>query len=303
MSPPPFSLTSYFNFPSRLYTSTSTSLPSLLTSSLAQLSSFQSLLLSSSSPSHSLLLTSRVRELDHVKLPASMVLEYALQEEQTLATWAGGVVVTPLTYLMSGSVRSSCAHTAVQLHLQWLSVKFLTIERLMRLRYQHILHVTPHCPTPPLSLPAERHPRDALMLLSTSPIARCLTVKCIRFVRRIDGLDAEVTRLRRQGRFLPPTSHSIVELLERKVDLQRRLRDALSDNDRYGLAVGWLLHDYHLTFALYRLEELMLQQMEIPAIAHSQCHLSLPEPSPPSASVADASLLCGRRRAELAVVG
>ena len=65
----------------------------------------------------------------------------------------------------------------------------------------------------------------------------------------------------------PSASSDAVRLLEEKVELQGRLRAALADVDRYGLALHWLLHDYSLTFALFKLDELILQQRELHAVA------------------------------------
>ena len=60
-----------------------------------------------------------------------------------------------------------------------------------------------------------------------------------------------------------PLSSDIVQLMQQLVSTQQRLRDALASNDRYRVAIDWLQHDFHLTFAAFRVQELMLQQQEL----------------------------------------
>jgi hypothetical protein len=75
---------------------------------------------------------------------------------------------------------------------------------------------------------------------------------------------------------LQPTS-GLLERLAEKVDRQRRLRAALAENDRYSLAIHWLLHDYYLTFATFKVSVTALRCAACPGAptAHRRCPASL----------------------------
>ena len=71
-------------------------------------------------------------------------------------------------------------------------------------------------------------------------------------MRSISALSSAIQTMRASEPFpLQPTSRLLQSLAE-KVSRQRRLRAALAENDRYSLAVHWLLHDYQLTFAAFK---------------------------------------------------
>lgn len=63
-----------------------------------------------------------------------------------------------------------------------------------------------------------------------------------------------------RGQSLPA---DVIQLLQLQVSTQQRLKDTLADNDRCRVAIDWLQHDYHLTFAAFRVQELILQQQEL----------------------------------------
>ena len=140
-NPAPFSNESHFAIPRRVYTASSSSLIALVTSCLDELSSFESLLSRSPSPPNHLLLTSRARVMDGVRLPSSLALHYEVGDDVAYRV-GQGVTVSPIAYVMSGGVSCDCAHEAVALHEQWMSVKFLTLHDLMRKGYQRALHVS-----------------------------------------------------------------------------------------------------------------------------------------------------------------
>ena len=144
VSPPPFSTRSSFQFPSRLYSSTSDALPSLLTASLQQLAAFQSQL-SSDSGRGLLVLRSAVRELDGFVLPQSVELQCELRALTALSPDAGcdAAEVDAVSYVLSGSRRAPGGWLEARLwHEQWLAVKYLLLSQLMRLRYLHLLYVS-----------------------------------------------------------------------------------------------------------------------------------------------------------------
>ena len=86
--------------------------------------------------------------------------------------------------------------------------------------------------------------------------------QCARLVRRIEHMES-LPALPKQQLHDQPLPADIVQLLQQQVNTQKRLRDALADNDRYRVAIDWLQHDFHLTFAAFRVQELMLQQDEL----------------------------------------
>ena len=86
--------------------------------------------------------------------------------------------------------------------------------------------------------------------------------QCARLVQRIERLEQLASGWKHQ---LHERTHpaNVTQALAQQVDAQERLRDALADNDRYRVALDWLQHDFHLSFAAFRVQELVLQQKEL----------------------------------------
>ena len=102
-----------------------------------------------------------------------------------------------------------------------------------------------------------------------------LCAQCIRVVRRIDAIDEEVTRRRRHAHFAhATTTGEVIALLARRLELQQHLRETLADTDRYKLALAWLQHDYHLSFALFKVSAHSpgaAASTHSKSIAHTRC--------------------------------
>lgn len=74
-------------------------------------------------------------------LPPSVELVYRLD---TVATYSptAAVQYSVARYVLAASERMKCAHEAVAVHEQWMAIKYMHVEQLMRLRHQHILYVS-----------------------------------------------------------------------------------------------------------------------------------------------------------------
>lgn len=100
-------------------------------------------------------------------------------------------------------------------------------------------------------------------------------------MRRIEQMESLLTRQKQQlhGR---PVPADFIQSIQQLVNTQQRLRDALADNDRYRVAIDWLQHDYHITFAAFRTQELILQQQELQTVTAASQPTQLwttPEPA------------------------